>query len=404
MSQSKQEMEITYKLGAISAEQAWMAMYEVLQKHGFLEKKFFLYEHKVKPEKMEKAISDSGKGHFDIETPHFELGCGPQTARGFILISIEKLTTETCIPWEEWVKTFLNKTPFIQAWILDKDYNFWQNEDDPDYYERRGRDYSHLPVRHNNEDPPWDRLEIDISNNPGRRLFRMGYIEAIGSTMWLGPDFWEKVGQDRKEAILAADWADVQEREHGVLRVQVAPDCFVDETTADLQNKLRETLYGDTIHQPDSDVYVSSQSDQDLPEESGFMIDPDIQQIAEAYHLDAIDLAKANFRIKLKGKEKSIKDVEKILDVLHTHLDEEPSEEMIETVCKALGSYLGEVYRAHHGGDWGLLVQGDDHIPAIHNKKYDLTFCPWLKVRERILEGPEHNVWTYYTALKDMSK
>jgi hypothetical protein len=84
---------------------------------------------------------------------------------------------------------------------------------------------------------------IDTSHNPGRYRFRQGYLEAVGSTMWLGDDFWNLVGEHRRDALLAADWAEVREVLPGVLRAQVAPEPFSDDSTADLQNRLRARLY-----------------------------------------------------------------------------------------------------------------------------------------------------------------
>jgi hypothetical protein len=80
--------------------------------------------------------------------------------------------------------------------------------------------------------------------------------------------------------------------------------------------------------------------------------DHSIQLIAEAYALDAVDIAKQNFNIDLDWTEESIKTVETILDKLHCSLKKaKPSEEHILQFVKAFGSYIGEVYRKYHPGE-----------------------------------------------------
>jgi hypothetical protein len=44
-----------------------------------------------------------------------------------------------------------------------------------------------------------------------------------------------------------------------------------------------------------------------------FAPDPRIQQIAEAYAMDAVDLAKASFRLTLDGSDESVRHVETVL-------------------------------------------------------------------------------------------
>jgi hypothetical protein len=90
-------------------------------------------------------------------------------------------------------------------------------------------------------------LEIDISNNPGRWISKSGYREAIGSTMWLSPLFWNQVGINSKEDELSANGFDVQYLDNGVIKVVAAERCFCDETTEEVQRKLRSILYSQSI-------------------------------------------------------------------------------------------------------------------------------------------------------------
>jgi len=135
---------------------------------------------------------------------------------------------------------------------------------------------------------------------------------------------------------------------------------------------------------------------------ANFTIDPKVEEIAAAYTLDAIDLARDNFGITLDGTEESIKDVEKILDIMHKQMPEaSPTQERIITVAKAFGSYVGEVYRKHHSAEWGIsgAFGGEGEAVGLHDTKKNSTFWPWARVYHRLINGSEDNVWVYYIAL-----
>ena len=90
---------------------------------------------------------------------------------------------------------------------------------------------------------PLEQQIIDISNNPGRWELKQGYIESVGSTMWLGEQFWNKTGAD-KATVLSADWLKTEEID-GVIKVKIADIPFdtADGRSGELQNKLRLLLY-----------------------------------------------------------------------------------------------------------------------------------------------------------------
>lgn len=129
-----------------------------------------------------------------------------------------------------------------------------------------------------------------------------------------------------------------------------------------------------------------------------FRQDDKIRQIAEAYSRDAVDWARNN-HVKLDFSEKSIEAVEAMLRTLHDQLaTAKPSEETIWTFAKAFGSYVGEVYRKHHGGEWGIVCLGDQEFPGICAKDAR-TWWPWGRVFNRLVEGSENNVLHYYMTL-----
>jgi hypothetical protein len=131
-----------------------------------------------------------------------------------------------------------------------------------------------------------------------------------------------------------------------------------------------------------------------------FTPDPKIQQVAEAYALDAVDFAKDNFRRTLDWSDKSIGDIEAILGVFHDQLAEaKPDENAIWGFAKMFGSYIGEVYRRNHGAAWGIVQLQGQEFPGMKATHGDKTFWPWGKVHNRLVNGSEDNVLFYYRVL-----
>jgi hypothetical protein len=130
-----------------------------------------------------------------------------------------------------------------------------------------------------------------------------------------------------------------------------------------------------------------------------FTADDNLKKVAEAYALDAVDFAKANFRIKLDWTDASIEKVEQILTAIHRDIPKSrPTEEEIFGMAKMFGSYVGEVFRRNHDGQWGIIDNGGQKFPGLEQKDGG-RFWPWGKVNNRLVNGPEDNVWHYYQFL-----
>lgn len=175
---------------------------------------------------------------------NFRFGHATSCAHSFL--SIEEISVGAGRPWDDWVANFLPAKEFVQAWTSNVDYDRWQNATDPLQYEAAGRSYDDLPMKSNELPPPLEQMEIDISANPARHILRPGYVEAIGSTMWLGPLFWEHVGSDRKDILLSDSRFTVQSFPAGIIKLIVSDSCFRDYSTKDIQSSLREILFGST--------------------------------------------------------------------------------------------------------------------------------------------------------------
>jgi len=115
--------------------------------------------------------------------------------------------------------------------------------EDLKYYESENRSYDGLPLKSNGLPFPLEQKIIDTSKNSGRLIFKIGYIEAVGSIMWLSKNFLEKTGAS-KEKILACDWLHTEEIGNIIkLKVQDVPFTNANGEEEVLQNKLRSLLY-----------------------------------------------------------------------------------------------------------------------------------------------------------------
>lgn len=132
-----------------------------------------------------------------------------------------------------------------------------------------------------------------------------------------------------------------------------------------------------------------------------FVADPNIQKIAEAYSLDAVDMAKGQLGINLDWSDASIENVEKALAKMHASYVvtwPKPTPEQVMSFAKGFGSYVGEVYRRNHGGEWGIVSLNGEKFPGLRTKA-GTNFWPWGRVANRITDGDENNVFDYYQVL-----
>ena len=103
-----------------------------------------------------------------------------------------------------------------------------------------------LPMKSNGLPFPLEQQVVDTSRNPGRRVLRQGYVEAIGHRMWLGPEYFARVPGADRDAIVNAGWLQVTEGDNGILEIVASDEPFTDEGAADIQNRLRRLLFPTT--------------------------------------------------------------------------------------------------------------------------------------------------------------
>lgn len=205
---------------------------------------FFLHGVRVDVKTLEKKILKKKSWPSGLVSGGFQLRFGVLPAMGYCFLVIEELEGYSDTKLEEEIGPILTVEGFIQAWVSDVEYDFWQNATDPLEYECVGRPLSGLPMKSNGLPPPLGQMEIDISGNPGRNVLKQGYIEAIGSTMWLGNLFWERAGVDRFASISLLESEGFKVCECGKFIKVVASDkVFSDGSTLEKQHALRRILF-----------------------------------------------------------------------------------------------------------------------------------------------------------------
>lgn len=161
-----------------------------------------------------------------------------------ILVQIENIISNS-EQAELLVNQFSSCSLFSQALIYEEAYSHIQNIKEPRNMERCGFSAEGLPLIHNGASPPLDGYVIDISNNPGRCIQRIGYVEVVGSTMWLSPLFWKNSGTDKAKALKALGDYVLDDGDIVKIHVQDKPFTEKDGKEAELQHFLLNVLFGD---------------------------------------------------------------------------------------------------------------------------------------------------------------
>ncbi len=175
----------------------------------------------------------------DIKVHIAELPAMMQT-----IVTVEETRAGAAGPWRRWVNQFLCEQAFVQAWVADVEYDYWQNVSDPLEYEAAGRSYQGLPMKSNELPFPLQQDVVDTSKNPARMEIKRGYVEAIGPRLWIGKLFWNNSGGSREKLRDLTDKFTVSATDCDINEVVYSDLPFDSDETADVQRRLREKLYG----------------------------------------------------------------------------------------------------------------------------------------------------------------
>jgi hypothetical protein len=214
---------------------------EIANRAGIPERSLSVYGRPLSAQELENQLS--GKRTFVLEGDGFQahLACITDFRIGYLTVD--------GIGWnwlDDCATHVSNMTSLVSCRWVDAKYDYWQNVDDPMLYQVAGRSMDGLPTRSKELPPPLARMIVDISSNPGRRIVRDGYVEAISHRMLLGPEFFNRVPRVRREAVVSAGWLRITERAGGILDVIAEDQPFVDASSTEVQNRLRRLLFPTT--------------------------------------------------------------------------------------------------------------------------------------------------------------
>jgi hypothetical protein len=235
-----EQLNTIFRYNALSANSALNFVKRGLQQHCLPLNGFRDYGKQIDLSEVRNTLE---KPHFNIVGHGFEFSHGAIRNQRLIRFSIQA-SIPLRISWDEWMAIIASQEDFVMGWAVNSEYDHWQNAKDPLQYTAVGKPYEHLSIKSNGLPYPLEQKEIDTSANPGRWSFYQGYMEAVGSVMWLGEPFWQLSGASKDE-VKAADWLKISVPSPSVMRVQAADECFTsaEGASGDMQRKLRALLF-----------------------------------------------------------------------------------------------------------------------------------------------------------------
>ena len=257
--------------------------------------------------------------------------------------------------------------------------------------------------------------------------------KSIPDLYWatiLGPAYLEHFGRDR---ILTAPAPIVKELDSGCIYMQLSESPFDLETDYESVDAVRRAVKAHLNKNsffdpalPEDHVYsvpefhleiaadqepspgIAGATDQENTVSPGEAAERDdlrrrIGEIASSNAHDAIGTAKELYNVELDFSEESVELVERILAEVSSVLTKDGFESQSEWETAMAhhaglwGSYVGEVFRRHRGGEW----KWDDSVPGgAAALVFDgLRVFPIAKVHKRLLFGTADDVWFYFQAL-----
>jgi hypothetical protein len=126
-------------------------------------------------------------------------------------------------------------------------------------------------------------------------------------------------------------------------------------------------------------------------------VDTKLAEDMETNARNAVELAKTRFQATLDFKPDSVQELEKLFDRVQYAMSEPESRETLGLLTRLWGSYLGEVIRRKHGGEW--IIWTDKHGKTMALQVGEATVFPHNKVKKRLERGSDHNIWNYYQSV-----
>lgn len=238
----QEELRIIYQYKSIECVDIWIALCSILKQESLLSERYDIDEIESQTiNKIEKTLRKETNFGIKDQLFSFSFGAVGNARLQQLIITQEKVME---LNWDIWIEKLSNYGIFIYAWKFDGNYSYWQSERQIDSFQICNVPYEHLPMKPSGDPLPFAQIVIDTSKNPGRNVFRTGYVEAVGSTMWLSNEFFSLTGAN-KEKLISSDWLKISEIKPGIIKIKAQEECFTQSESkeAELQNRMRDLLY-----------------------------------------------------------------------------------------------------------------------------------------------------------------
>jgi hypothetical protein len=234
-----QELELIFGGTSFSPNTASEVLLNAFTEHFSADIMVEYYDKPCKLGDVPKRVKSSKRTAFQFVLEGIEVHFGslPAYKHSFITIADTKSQIKD---WRLFINALCPRQDFFLARKYEHLYDFWQNTTDV-----RGVVDAGLPI----EDLRFIRNEmfnvemIDINANPGRRVLQIGYVEAIGSEMWLGPNYFAHFPGVKSR--LPAGW--IAEENNNFLHIVAFPEVFTQPTGEQrlIQEALRAAIFPD---------------------------------------------------------------------------------------------------------------------------------------------------------------
>jgi len=128
-----------------------------------------------------------------------------------------------------------------------------------------------------------------------------------------------------------------------------------------------------------------------------FAADRLAQETAGREAREFVRFAQAALGTRLDWSEESVRAVEDLAGALHADLRRRRSGATeIAPLVTMIGSYLGEVLRRNHGGEWGYLSVNGRRVLGFRAAHSGALFAPVETAKRRVHHGASGSLWRAY--------
>lgn len=237
----KRCLEIIFEGQAVAASSLWTL---VSGRMGEISR-VLLFGREVALKDLPKQLVRKGNHAFTIEFGSERIEFSTLATWNHQVVRIISDQWSRCVPGDLVRSLSGHFVSFVEATFYDWNYYYWQNATDLLEYRDSNIDIATLKLKQNGLPPPLDSLVVDTSENPSRRVLRQGYVEMVGSPMWISQAFFESQCRPFDAAGLEGIGFEVSSQD-GIIRIAFRGGMFVSGETAGQQRALREAIYGTT--------------------------------------------------------------------------------------------------------------------------------------------------------------